>query len=95
MFIFANLTSIFHFKFPDYEGDAKIEYGFPDLLKDLNKKDDFEYKVLEVHPWIDRNLTSKENHELKERVVKEFSSILNDNYLNYQRKYGVQLEFKL
>jgi hypothetical protein len=95
MFIFANIVAEFFFKFDDIKGVAKIEYGFPDLLKDITVKEEFEFKVQEVTPYLDRNLSNRETHELKEKVTKEFSKIVSENYLNYQRKYGIQLQMGL
>jgi hypothetical protein len=92
--IFNSFTINYLFDFEGLKGEFQIEYGFLDAKgkgKEEAMDSEFEYKILEIHPFIERNLSTKELHELKGFLKQEFSNLRTEKLQKIDRRINVQL----
>lgn len=92
MFIFYTITVKYFFKSEDLEGSFQVEFGFPDAKKENNdEKADFNFKIIELTPFVQRHTTNVEENRLKVFVKEEFNKLKNYKYENSVKQFGKQL----
>jgi hypothetical protein len=96
VFIFHSLTGYFMFHNSEFKGRFTVEFGFLDA-KGKDKIEageaEFEFKIMDIVPFANQNLTAKENHDLKIYLKEEFNKLRVKKVQNVERKIGQQLSF--
>lgn len=92
-FVFEVLASEYIFQWNEMKGKVQIEFGFPDLKHKPSDKSEFEFKINDIHPYVEKNLSSKEYQELNEFLQDEFNRLKLKKFNSVERKYGQQLKF--
>lgn len=89
--IFTKVIADFSFEYKEMKGIFEVEYGFPDYnpLEKIDKSE-FEFKITRVIPFIEHNLTNKENHNLETYLKNEFGKLKQEVINISSRKYGKQ-----
>lgn len=89
-FIFEVVTAEYTFIIDDIKGKAQIEFGFPDIKTKALDKSEFEFKIIDMHPCVDTNLSARKYKELENSLQDEFNRLKISKLANVQRKYGQQ-----
>ncbi|GAB2553950.1 hypothetical protein GCM10027190_00470 [Spirosoma areae] len=91
--IFYAFVAEYHFKYDleegSVEGKTEIEFGFLDTRhqdRESLEKVEFEFKIRNINPFIDRNVTQREYHALSLRIRTDFDIIKSNNAENYIKK---------
>lgn len=89
--IFTEIIADFSFSYNEIIGVFEVQYGFPDYNPlDKIDKSEFEFKITRVTPFIERNLTNKENHDIETYLKGEFSNLKQEVISITNKKYGRQ-----
>lgn len=89
--IFTQVVAIFNFKYGDLKGTFEVMYGFPDYKVNSDDKAEFEFKITSITPFIEKNLSKQENHDLELFLKDQFTEIKIKKIEEVQHKYGKQL----
>lgn len=89
--IFTVIIADFSFSYKKIKGVFEVQYGFPgyDPLDNVDKSE-FEFKITRVTPFIERNLTNKENHDIEAYLKEEFGRLKQEVINVTSKKYGIQ-----
>jgi len=90
-FIFESINLEYNFTFEELKGRIRIEFGYPKLTDLPDDKSEFEYKIIEIIPFTEANLSKKEYHELDMNIKDIFSDIVSEFYAKIEKKYGTQM----
>lgn len=95
--IFTEVIADFFFTRGDMKGVFEVQYGFPDfdLLAEGSGKSEFEFKITSVTPFVERNLTRKEMHDLESFLREEFAKLKQEAINLADKKYGKQMKIEL
>jgi len=94
-FIFESINLEYNFTFEELKGRIRIEFGYPKLTDLPDDKSEFEYKIIEIIPFTEANLSKKEYHELDVNIKDIFSDIVSELYAKIEKKYGKQMNIGL
>ena len=86
-FIFINLTVEYNFVFDDITGRVQIQFGYPDFTDKTADKSEFEFKIQEIIPFGDKNLSKQEHHEINEFLKTEYNKLVTLKYEKTERKF--------
>lgn len=89
-FIFEVVTAEYVFTIEDIKGKVQIEFGFPDIKTKAPDKVEFEFKIIDTHPYVDSHLSAKQYKELENSLQDEFNRLKISKLVNIPRKYGQQ-----
>jgi hypothetical protein len=95
MFLFSKLTTEYTFDIDGINGLFRVDFGFPNLYTKSDENIDFEFKIIDVIPYVKSPLTIQKSHDLEYKIKEEFNKIKIAKYENVERKYGKQLELNL
>jgi hypothetical protein len=89
--IFTEVIADFNFEYEEMKGNFEVQYGFPDYdpIEKIDKSE-FEFKITRVTPFIEHNLTNKENHNLETYLKNEFGKLKQEVIGITNKKYGRQ-----
>ncbi len=99
--VFTSINAEFEFSYKDTKGmDIKglfeVTYGFSDFkTKQDEEKADFEFKITDIKPIVEKNLSKKENHDVKIFLQDQFNELKWKKIKDTTKKYGSQLALKL
>ncbi len=89
-FIFEVVTAKYIFTIDDIKGKVQIEFGFPDIKTKSLDKAEFEFKIVDTHPDVEKNLSAREYKELEASLQDEFNRLKVSKLTNVPRKDGQQ-----
>lgn len=84
------LTAEYIFTIGEIKGKVQIEFGFPDIKTKALDKAEFEFKIVDTHPYVEKNLSAREYKELETSLQDEFNRLKVSKLANVPRKYGQQ-----
>ena len=67
-----------NFVFDDITGRVQIQFGYPDFTDKTADKSEFEFKIQEIIPFGDKNLSKQEHHEINEFLKTEYNLLAAD-----------------
>ena len=89
--IFTEVIADFVFEYNGIKGVFEVQYGFPDFDPAvIEDKSEFEFKITRVTPFIERNLSKKENHDIEAHLREEFAKMKQEAINITDKKYGRQ-----
>ena len=91
-FTFEVVTAEYTFIIDDVKGKVQIEFGFPDIKTKALDRSEFEFKIIDTHPYVDTNLSARKYKELESSIQDEFNRLKISILTNIRRKYGEQGE---
>lgn len=90
---FIQIVAEFSFKVDDLHGKFEVSYGFPDYSIGKKSKSEFEFRINDIHPYIDENISAQKRQELELFLREEFANIKDKVIEAIPRKHGRQLSF--
>lgn len=95
--VFTEVIADFFFTRGEMKGVFEVQYGFPDfdLLNENSDKSEFEFKITSLTPFVERNLTRKEMHDLESFLREEFAKLKQEAINLADKKYGKQMKIDL